>query len=91
VVQCSERYINNPKNEYKMLDARVLQKARKNTQSYTSSVSTSSGSSTSSFKGSASSSSHDAVQISPQQVSLKLRISKLFSELLNLFNLCIST
>jgi len=80
--KCSERYINNPKNEYKMLDSRELQKARKNTNSYMSSVSSSSGSSTSSFKGSAASSTHDAVQISPQQVSLKLRISKLFSELL---------
>jgi len=88
MIQCSERYINNPKNEYKMLEARELQKARKNTHSYTSSVSSSSGSS-STYKGSASSSTHDAVQISPQNVSLKLRISKLFSELLYLFNLCI--
>lgn len=78
MIQCNERYINNPKNEYKMLDSRQLQKARKNTNSYTSSVSSSSGSSTSAFKGSASSSAHDAVQISPQQVSLKLRISKYF-------------
>lgn len=76
MIQCNERYINNPKNEYKMLDSRQLQKARKNTNSYTSSVSSSSGSSTSAFKGSASSSAHDAVQISPQQVSLKLRINE---------------
>jgi len=82
VQQCNERYINNPKNEYKMLDSRELQKARKNTNSYMSSVSSSSGSSSTASKGSSASSTHDAVQISPQQVSLKLRISKLFSELL---------
>jgi len=87
MVQCNERYVNNPKNEYKILDSRQLQKARKNTNSYSSSVSSSSSSSTSAFKGSAASSTHDAVQISPQQVSLKLRISKLFFKLLYL---CIS-
>lgn len=82
MIQCNERYVNNPKNEYKILDSRELQKARKNTNSYMSSISSSSGSFTSASKGSAASSTHDAVQISPQQVSLKLRISKLFSELL---------
>jgi len=78
MIQCSERYVNNPDNEYSILESRKLQKARKNTNSYTSSISSSSGSFTSASGGSASSSSHDAVQISPQQVSLKLRISRFF-------------
>eukprot|EP00102_Acyrthosiphon_pisum_P022565 XP_016659775.1 PREDICTED: integrin beta-PS-like [Acyrthosiphon pisum] len=76
MIQCNEHYINNPKNEYKVLNSRELQKARKNTNSHMSSDSSSGGSSSSASKGSAASSTHDAVQISPQQVSLKLRINE---------------
>lgn len=72
------------------MESRKLQKASKSSSSFSSSSSSSSFSSSSASSGSASALAHEAVQIYPQKVSLKLRISKsLFIINYHWLNLCI--
>lgn len=69
---------------YSIVESKKLQKAVRITSSYNTSSSSSSSYSGSSYSASSASaagsgaSAYEAVQISPQRVSLKLRISKLF-------------
>jgi len=71
VDQCNAAYIVNLSNEYKLIQAKALTNASVNRQTSQSSWQTSQ----SSYNRSTS---HEAVQIYPQRVSLKLRISKSF-------------
>lgn len=67
-LQCDEAYVVNPDNVFSLLEARQLKKARSRYESgYDSSYSEGYGGGYSQ---------HEAVQISPQHVSLKLRISE---------------
>lgn len=68
-LQCDEAYVVNPDNVFSLLEARQLKKASRFDSSYESNIYEEESSSSSS-------SYHEAVQISPQHVSLKLRISK---------------
>ncbi|XP_050434816.1 integrin beta-PS isoform X2 [Adelges cooleyi] len=79
--KCEERYINNPDNEFSIVEARKLQKASRTSSSFSSSSSSSSGSFSSA--GGATGIGHDAVQISPQKVALKLRINEAYRISLN--------
>ncbi|XP_025415221.1 integrin beta-PS isoform X2 [Sipha flava] len=81
--QCEEKFINNPDNVYSIIESRKLQKASKSLSSSRISSSSSSSSSSSAFSGSASTLAHEAVQISPQKVSLKLRINEAYRISLN--------
>lgn len=99
-MQCEERYINNPNNVYKIEESRKLQKSKKGFKQTSSSQSSSSSSSSfsSSSSGAAAgfaSREDEAVQISPQRVSLKLRISEsirvdLFVSFKSLYNCIIN-
>lgn len=84
LLQCEKRYINNPDNVYTIVESRKLQKSTKGFKQTSSSQSSSSFSSNSNGAAAGVASREDeAVQISPQQVSLKLRISE--STLVDLF------
>jgi Integrin, beta chain. len=74
--QCPEEYVFNPANVFSVLDNRHLAKASKYHHSQHSSSSSSSSSSGSFSSGGSASGHSEAVQISPQHVSLKLRISE---------------
>lgn len=77
LLHCAEEYIYNPDNEFKSILQKKLQKASYSATSTSSSVSTASSSSSSSSSGQASAH-QEAVQISPQHVSLKLRINEAY-------------
>ncbi|KAI5745133.1 hypothetical protein M8J76_008482 [Diaphorina citri] len=76
--QCPEEYVFNPANVFSVLDNRHLAKASKYHHSQHSSSSSSSSSSGSFSSGGSASGHSEAVQISPQHVSLKLRINEAY-------------
>lgn len=74
--QCDEAYIYNPDNVFSVVDNRNLSKASKYHSSQSGAAASSSSSSSSS--GSSYGGHSEAVQISPQRVSLKLRINEAY-------------
>uniref|UniRef100_A0A8D8UPU8 Integrin beta n=1 Tax=Cacopsylla melanoneura TaxID=428564 RepID=A0A8D8UPU8_9HEMI len=83
--QCPEEYVYNPANVFSVLERRPLAKGSKASQQGqygSSSSSSSSGSYSSQSSGSSYGAHSEAVQISPQHVSLKLRINEAYRMLL---------
>ncbi|KAG8254452.1 Integrin beta-1 [Homalodisca vitripennis] len=72
-VQCEKSYIVDPGNEFRVIEQRRLSKGKYSGNGYSTNTATSSSSSSSS-----SSPNHEAVQISPQRVSLKIRINEAY-------------